>query len=904
MIIKSIAIKNFKSHRDTRIEFNTGISIIMGDNGAGKSSILEAVSFALFKQHSGKKIEQLIRIDRQNPAGQNKMSVELEFTSNGRTYRVLRERGKSTSKAKIEIKEGEGFQPLSNGDKQVTDDVQALLEMDGDLFLNAVYVRQGEIANLVNKTPSEKKQVIGKLLGIESLEKAWKNMLPLMNQYEIQKIKLDSKLEDLSGLNDEISAKKDEKNIIHQNIQEISQKLEKIDEELELINNQNNLLDQDKSVYQRAVNGIESKTQIIDNLKRDQTHLNGQITDIILKEGEIKIIRPKLSKLKVLKTLKQSLGDLKQLQINKKHQKDVLRKIEEFKTIIEDNKKFYQEYSDLSDEIQDLDSKRKTFQGSRDLMNQNQKNKEQTLRKMNLSHEKIVKVIQKYNNKIGTKYSVVEELEAYIKTSKPEITGKIEIITGKIYDIEKEISNLEIQNNNIKKPIGELENVQDQCPVCKSPIDSDKRTELITDYTSQIETNRNRMEKLESELKVLRAKKQILDEKQNNIQSVNIELLMEQLKNLEEGRKELIALKNKIKESEVQVSTLDEIDGMLNLKKKELAEIKPRYERYLGAEGSLNSLGNPIELQGELEKVEDDENILKEQISSLIEATEGSVENLDSEIQYLEDLNQTYQQLSGAVDQKDNLINRIEQVDQNLQEEKMHLDKYVHEVNEVDYNEDNHRRIKEDLKLKNDEFSDLNGRKQGLIGKESGLDSYLDGLEIKLESYKNFETEVRNLKDFLKLLDHIREIYGKDGVQKDLRNISRPLIEQNTRDFFEKFNFEYSDIRLDEDYDVTVYGPSGESNLDMISGGEKIAVALALRLGITQTLSGGNLELIMLDEPTIHLDAYRRQELIELLKKMSIIPQMIIVTHDPDIEEAADHIIRVKKEEGESIISE
>ncbi len=216
MIIDSIAIKNFKSHRDTKIEFNTGISIIMGDNGAGKSSILEAVSFALFKQHSGKKIEQLIRIDRQNPDGQNKMSVELEFTSNGRTYRVLRERGKSTSKAKIEIKEGGRFQPLSIGDKQVTDDVQALLEMDGDLFLNAVYVRQGEIANLVDKTPSEKKQVIGKLLGIESLEKAWKNMLPLMNQYEMQKIKLDGKLEDLDGLNDEISAKKDEKNIIHQ----------------------------------------------------------------------------------------------------------------------------------------------------------------------------------------------------------------------------------------------------------------------------------------------------------------------------------------------------------------------------------------------------------------------------------------------------------------------------------------------------------------------------------------------------------------------------------------------------------------------------------------------------------------------------------------------------------------
>ncbi|MCE7698775.1 MAG: DNA repair protein Rad50, partial [Methanobacterium paludis] len=130
------------------------------------------------------------------------------------------------------------------------------------------------------------------------------------------------------------------------------------------------------------------------------------------------------------------------------------------------------------------------------------------------------------------------------------------------------------------------------------------------------------------------------------------------------------------------------------------------------------------------------------------------------------------------------------------------------------------------------------------------------------------------------------------------------LIEQNTREFFEKFNFEYSDIKLDEDYDVTVYGPAGKNSLDMISGGERIAVALALRLGITQALSGGNLELVMLDEPTIHLDSYRRQELIDLLKRMSIIPQMIIVTHDPDLEEAADTILRVKKEKGESFILE
>ena len=84
----------------------------------------------------------------------------------------------------------------------------------------------------------------------------------------------------------------------------------------------------------------------------------------------------------------------------------------------------------------------------------------------------------------------------------------------------------------------------------------------------------------------------------------------------------------------------------------------------------------------------------------------------------------------------------------------------------------------------------------------------------------------------------------------------------------------------------------------MVSGGEKIAIALALRLGITQAMSQGNIETILLDEPTIHLDSYRRQELINVLRSMSVIPQMLIVTHDQELETAADTLILVEKEDG------
>ena len=73
-------------------------------------------------------------------------------------------------------------------------EIRQILDIDSDLFLNAIYIRQGEIAELVDKTPAEKKLMIGKLLGLDSLEKAWKNLLPFISDYENQLAELKGKL--------------------------------------------------------------------------------------------------------------------------------------------------------------------------------------------------------------------------------------------------------------------------------------------------------------------------------------------------------------------------------------------------------------------------------------------------------------------------------------------------------------------------------------------------------------------------------------------------------------------------------------------------------------------------------------------------------------------------------------
>jgi exonuclease SbcC len=157
---------------------------------------------------------------------------------------------------------------------------------------------------------------------------------------------------------------------------------------------------------------------------------------------------------------------------------------------------------------------------------------------------------------------------------------------------------------------------------------------------------------------------------------------------------------------------------------------------------------------------------------------------------------------------------------------------------------------------------------------------------------------------FIAVLNQIRDAYGKDGIQKMIRARARPVLEKATRDLFERFNLAYSDIRIDDDYNISVLGPAGEQEIDQISGGERVALAIALRLAIAQVLSG-KVETLIMDEPTTHLDEERRKELVNILNSFfreggRIIPQMLIITHHQEIENVADIIYTVKKEDSYS----
>jgi DNA repair exonuclease SbcCD ATPase subunit len=163
-MLSNLRLKNFKVFKDQEIEFHEGTTAVVGPNGSGKTTILEAIEFALFKRVTRKEktlksAEDLIR------HGDKKSKVELEFIApiNRRNYRVVRQImiGKTTA----ELFEGKNREPVASGVTRVDEEIEKLLGLDRHAFSALTYVRQGEIDRLSRLTPSKRKTDLLRMMG-------------------------------------------------------------------------------------------------------------------------------------------------------------------------------------------------------------------------------------------------------------------------------------------------------------------------------------------------------------------------------------------------------------------------------------------------------------------------------------------------------------------------------------------------------------------------------------------------------------------------------------------------------------------------------------------------------------------------------------------------------------------
>jgi len=197
--------------------------------------------------------------------------------------------------------------------------------------------------------------------------------------------------------------------------------------------------------------------------------------------------------------------------------------------------------------------------------------------------------------------------------------------------------------------------------------------------------------------------------------------------------------------------------------------------------------------------------------------------------------------------------------------------------------------------LKNIESRDYSMTRLSQINQEYGeISGNIKKAKMELEKLDSTLTELKHVQGYVTELEQIQEnVYNRDGpVGKSLRSWSLEIISQKASEYLEKLNTKIQRISLSEktrDVNISCYSRNTILEIESLSGGEQVSVALALRLGMSHLLGASNLNFMILDEPTAHLDSERRKSLVNVLSQLTSLKeddssmQFIIITHDAEI---------------------
>lgn len=174
----------------------------------------------------------------------------------------------------------------------------------------------------------------------------------------------------------------------------------------------------------------------------------------------------------------------------------------------------------------------------------------------------------------------------------------------------------------------------------------------------------------------------------------------------------------------------------------------------------------------------------------------------------------------------------------------------------------------------------------------------VEDLRSAIDSDRKALARLEQASEFVRMLEKIRaNVYNRDGaVGMSLRSWALATVSKKASEYASLFNIGISRIELKEEkreIAITCYGKNGEVDMDSLSGGEKVAVALAVRLGIAYMMGSSKLDFVILDEPTTHLDEERRKALVRIISDAfregaGPLAQLVIITHDADIFEDSE----------------
>ncbi|RUM47210.1 MAG: hypothetical protein DSY37_03255 [Hyperthermus sp.] len=903
MILEYLEISNVLSHRLTRVKLPEGVIVVVGPNGAGKSSLVDAISYALFGVHSrggGRRGERepLIRL------GSSSSRITIEFKVDGRRYRLLKVFGRSTpTRASLYVLDG-SWKTLATSVRSVEAELARIMGVDPGLAAELFIVHQGEVERLLLDRDRRLK-VFNAMLGIKKMEKAHRELGTLIKLLErelrLKKSLLNEALTHLSRLRkarSELERLEEEKRLLESRLKELAGELAG----REAVEREYNEVSRETARLEAAVGSLRSE---LERLEEEAVRLEAE-----LKEIEDTIRESPAASLpleEILGKLDEAVELAARLASTREEISRGMRELEE----LEEKLKEYSSLASLAREYEELQKRMTSLEEAARRYEVARRWLEEKRKRISLLEERKRKIIltlrQTSAPVLGTEgidYTRPAKVRERIEWLLHMIDESIRQLEARRENTAREVAWIEKRIRDMSDNLERLSSAQGVCPLCGKPLSEEERLQLIRKLSR---------EKREAE-GLLAQRRSIL-----NRVTREIEEYKGKLKLLHRFQSEAVRL---IAQLEQLASEEEQLKSELSKLNDEYLKLYVMYQEYENARRRLDELGKayskymekPI-IEAQLRKAREKLKALEKEEHSLRDRLRSLLEDIGLDVGFEEDPQKLSEKLSDMLQSlyrlretksryevlKERLIHvrerisllreRIGEAESELQEKRERLKELSSKLSWLKARE-------KEASMLREEYARITGRITVLREEVERLKPYEDRAERLKNVVGRVEKAIMGLERIRKALDPRR------GLPRIVRQKSKALMEAYLRSILERFNIDFVDVQLDDDYDVILYSSNGAREFRMLSGGERIALAIAYRLALARTASQ-RVETLILDEPTIHLDEERRRELINIIRyslAAANLSQIIIVTHDPEVEEAADYVIEVRRKGDVSIV--
>jgi len=288
MIPVQLTLKNFLSYRDATLDFRgLHTACICGSNGAGKSSLLEAITWAIWGESRAAAEEDVIN------TGAKEVRVDFIFKTSGQIYRVIRTRQRGGSGAlEFQIETPTGFRSLTGKGVRATQDlIGEHIKLDYDTFINSAYLRQGRADEFMLKRPNERKEILAELLKLNQYDQLEERAKESSRQFKARVEELERSLESMKNQlqqREVITQKQANLEAELNNLQQV-QAFDQIQlQSLQVVQHQRQTWEEQLNFVRQQYQNL---TQDCDRLQQEQSATSSQLTDLekrLSQEAEIK----------------------------------------------------------------------------------------------------------------------------------------------------------------------------------------------------------------------------------------------------------------------------------------------------------------------------------------------------------------------------------------------------------------------------------------------------------------------------------------------------------------------------------------------------------------------------------------------------------------------------------------